>query len=262
MTLLDATDLSIGYGDRLLASGIGLSLDAGSIMFLLGPNGVGKTTLFKTLLGLIPAKGGVVRLSGDDVRQLSRRAFAQRVSYVPQASPTAFAYKVLDLVVMGRTSHLGTFGAPSRRDHEQALAALETLGIAGLAQHETSRISGGQLQLVLIARALAQGARVIFMDEPTASLDLGNRIMVLDRIRKLAADGFAVLVSTHEPEQALSFDAIVAVLSKNDFVVGRAAQLLTSARLSGLYGTPLLVERTPSGKWSVSQGEGDIERDW
>lgn len=259
--LLQATNLAIGHGDRILASGIDLMLERGSVTCLLGPNGVGKTTLFKTLLGLIPLKAGQILLSGEDAASLARQAFARRVSYVPQASPPAFAYTVLDLVIMGRTSHLGPFGAPGRDDMEQAMAALETLGIADLAQRETTRISGGQHQLVLIARALAQQAQVVFMDEPTASLDLGNRSLVLDRIGALASSGLAIFVSTHEPEQAFAFDARVAVLSRDGrFVTGRADDVLTSDRLSALYGVALVVEPTPSGRRVVSRANTQLRQ--
>ena len=159
MTLLEARDLSIGYGAIPLASGINMSLDAGTVTCLLGPNGVGKTTLFKTLLGLIPPLAGSIRLGDADQHRLNRQAIARHVAYVPQAHPAEFAYTVLDLVVMGRTAYLGAFGAPRQTDYDAAMAALDALGVADLANKDSTRISGGQRQLALIARALAQQAR-------------------------------------------------------------------------------------------------------
>jgi iron complex transport system ATP-binding protein len=262
MMVLAAEALTIGYGGKPVASGISLDLEPGTITCLLGPNGVGKTTLFKTLLGLIPPLRGTVRIGGRDLAELTRETVARHVAYVPQAYKSDFAYTVLDLVVMGRTAYLGAFAAPRQADYAIAIKALSSLGLASLADRDANRISGGQHQLALIARALAQRAGAIVMDEPTASLDLANRLMVLDRIAALAKEGLAILISTHEPEQAFAIADSVAILGHGEhFVTGPVAEVLTAEQLSRLYGIPLSVERTPSGRLVVGpniSGAGDL----
>jgi iron complex transport system ATP-binding protein len=251
VTLLRAHDLSIGYGRVTVAHGIDLSIDAASVTCLLGPNGIGKTTLFKTLLGLIPPLAGKIEVDGRDLATLDRETIARHIAYVPQAHVTEFTYSVLDLVVMGRTAHLGTFAAPKPNDYAIAMTALERLGIAALAGRDSTRISGGQRQLALIARALAQQTRIVVMDEPTASLDLGNRILVLDTIRKLSADNLAVVLSTHEPEHAFVVADRVAILASDGFLTGPVESVMTSDELSRLYRVGLVVEKTPSGRFVV-----------
>jgi iron complex transport system ATP-binding protein len=251
MILIEARDLAIGYGRTRIAGDLDLSVIAGSVTCLLGPNGVGKTTLFKTLLGLLAPLSGAVEIDGDDLSRLDRQTIARHIAYVPQAHIAEFPYSVIDLVVMGRTAHLGAFGGPRRMDYEAAMAALDQLGIAALAERDSTRISGGQRQLVLIARALAQRTRIIMMDEPTASLDFGNRIRVLDTIRALSRSGLAVVLSTHEPEHAFVVADQVAILGQDRFATGPVEAVMTSQQLSHLYGIELKVERTPSGRFVV-----------
>jgi iron complex transport system ATP-binding protein len=254
MSRLAAEKLSIGYGSRLVASGIDLVLAEGTVTCLLGPNGIGKTTLFRTLLGLLPSLAGTIKIAGDDISGLSREAIARQIAYVPQSYFGNFAYTVLDLVVMGRTAYLGNFGTPAKSDIEIAARALETLGISTLAARDVTRVSGGERQLALIARALAQQTGIIVMDEPTASLDLGNRLLVLEKVRGLADEGLAVLISTHEPEQAFAIADRVAILGGgNHFRTGPVETVLTSRQLTLLYGIDLDVEKTPSGRRVVSR---------
>ena len=251
--MLQAINLSIGYEHRRVASGIDLMVRRGEVLCLLGPNGAGKTTLFKTLLGLIPAQSGEVTIDGRPIAALARAELARSMAYVPQAQVMEFAYTVLDLVLMGRTAHLGPFSAPGRRDHERARAALADLGIADLAEAEANRISGGQRQLCLIARALAQDALLLVMDEPTASLDLGNRLLVLERVRALKQQHFGVVFSTHDPDQARELATMVAVIANGGLVAyGTPEDTLTGPILSSVYGVDVVVERTESGRHVVA----------
>ena len=251
--MLQARGLSIGYGSRTVAAGIDLAVGRGEVLCLLGPNGAGKTTLFKTLLGLIPPVAGEVTVGGRALDTLSRSELARTIAYVPQAQVMEFAYSVLDLVLMGRTAHLGPFAAPGRRDHDRAHSALADLGIAGLADAEANRLSGGQRQLCLVARALAQDAPLLVMDEPTASLDLGNRLLVLERVRALKAQNFGVIFSTHDPDQAHEVATSVAVIADGRLVAyGPPQETLTGSLLSSVYGVEVMVERTESGRYVVA----------
>lgn len=239
---LTANNLAFGYPGRRVGSGVTLELAAGEVLCLLGPNGSGKTTLFKTMLGLLPPLGGAVLLDGSDVQTLARDAVARQVSYVPQAHGAFFPYTVREVVLMGRTAHMGLFAAPSARDYAAAMAAIRRMGLEHLTDATYTRISGGERQLVLIARALAQDARMIVMDEPTANLDFGNQVRVLERIRALADEGIGVLLSTHDPDHAFLCADRVAMLYRGELVAcGTPEAEITAQRLKQLYGIEVAV---------------------
>lgn len=259
--MLAARGLGYGYGARAVGRDVDLVVHAGEVVCLLGPNGSGKTTLFKTMLGLLPPLGGGLQLAGMPMASLSRQQIARRVAYVPQAHAAHFPFRVLDMVVMGRTAHLGMFAAPAREDRSRALAALAALGIEALAEAEYTRISGGQRQLALIARALAQDAPAIVMDEPTASLDFGNQVVVLGEVKRLAAQGLAVLLSTHDPDHAFSVGDRVALLDGGRLVAqGAPRDVLTAERLRSVYGVSVVVERLPQGQTVCAPDYGAVPR--
>ncbi|MDO5706333.1 MAG: ABC transporter ATP-binding protein [Paracoccus sp. (in: a-proteobacteria)] len=237
MGLIETQDLAIGpQPGRMLARGLSLALAAGEIVSVLGRNGAGKTTLFRTLLGLIPPQGGRLALSGDDPARLDRGQIARRLSYVPQSLSVPFPYALEDFVLMGRTARLGPFAAPGRADREAALAAMERLGIAHLADDPVTRLSGGERQLALIARALAQGAPAMILDEPAAALDFGNRERLAQLMRGLADDGLGLIFSTHDPAQALRLADRVLTIGRDGAIrVGPTARMLTTAHLAALY---------------------------
>src|SRR5579871_2891405 len=245
---LTAQDLSIGYGARVVGTGISLVILPGEVLCLLGPNGAGKTTLFRTLLGLQPALGGAVLIDGAPLAELTPAEIARRLAYVPQAHVTEFSFTVLDVVLMGRTARLKAFASPGAHDERIAHEKLAILGIADLATHDYTRISGGQRQLALIARALAQEAPILVLDEPTASLDFGNQALVLARIRELATQNFGIVLSTHDPDHALMVATRVAIIADGGLrAIGPPAEVITAETLSAIYRTEVLVEQTPSG---------------
>lgn len=240
---LSVEDLAIGHGRKPLVRGIDLQVRRGEVLCLLGPNGGGKTTLLRTLLGLIAPLGGTVRIDGTPLEQMSRRQIALRLAYVPQATSSGFAYLARDIVAMGRAARMPLLGAPTRHDRDMAERALQQLGLAHLSARPVTELSGGERQLVLIARALAQEADGILMDEPTSSLDFGNQVLVLRQIRTLASrDGLAIIMTTHQPDHALTIADHVALVH-GAAMLGPASPdaLITADRLTEVYGVSALV---------------------
>ena len=234
---IEARSLAVGYGARRVGTDISLAISPGEVLCLLGPNGSGKTTLFKTLLGLLPPLSGEVRVLGEPVSGWTRAAFARHVGYVPQTHAGIFPFTVVDIVLMGRCARVGSFTTPSRRDREVATRCLEILGIAHLGTRTYTTISGGERQLALIARALAQEPVLLVMDEPTASLDFGNQIRVLEHISRLRSQGIAVLMSTHQPEHALRVADRIALFAPGGMAgIGAPREMATSENLAKLYG--------------------------
>lgn len=235
--VLQAQALSIGHGRRCVAQGLDFALAPGEVLCLLGANGSGKTTLLRTLLGLLAPLAGAVRCSGQNVAAWPRAAFARHVGYVPQAHAGLFPFAVEDVVLMGRAARVGRFSAPGVEDRRIARNCLELLGIAHLRASSYTAISGGERQLALIARALAQQPALLVMDEPTASLDFGNQIRVLEHIERLRAQGMSVLMSTHQPEHALRVADRIALLGGGGLkALGAPRATATPAALAALYG--------------------------
>ncbi len=199
---------------------------AGSATAILGPNGSGKTTLARCAAGLLPASEGTIRR-------------AATVGYVPQAHGSAFAYRALDMVLMGRAREVRVFRSPGTADRQAAQAAMERVGIGALAERLFPTLSGGEQQLVLIARAIAAGSPILVLDEPSTGLDLKNQVRVLRLLRDLVDDGMSLLLSTHDPDHALYLADSVVLMGKGTVRTGTAEALLTAGELSWLYGVPV-----------------------
>jgi iron complex transport system ATP-binding protein len=234
--MLEVRNLAFGFPGRTVGREVSFTLAAGEVMCVLGPNGGGKTTLFRTLLGLLERHGGSISLQGAPIESLSRSEIARRVGYVPQGHATYFAFTVREFVLMGRTAHLGAFSVPSRRDRELAARVLESLGIAAITDKPITEISGGERQLALVARALAQEPRLLVLDEPTAGLDFGNQVRVLERLSQLAASGIAILFSSHDPDHAfLCAHRALLLAEGRTLEVGPPAAVIRADTLKRLY---------------------------
>jgi iron complex transport system ATP-binding protein len=250
---LQVEDLSYGYPGHIVGHGISFSVGAGEVVCVLGRNGEGKSTLFKTILGLLPLRGGALRVDGEPIAGWSPRRRALTFGYVPQNGGGTFPFTVAELVLMGRTAHRGPFSAPSAAYREAANEAITTLGIGHLAEREWLRVSGGERQLALVARALAQGPRILVLDEPTASLDFGNQVRVLDAVRRLAeTHGLSVLLSTHHPEQAFACADRVAVLAGGELLrIGTPAEVVTADTLRTCYAVEVAVLPVADDRYRV-----------
>ena len=239
---LSARALAFGFPGRVVGRDLDLEIAPGEVVCLLGPNGGGKTTLMRTLLGVIASLGGEVWLGERRIGDWLPHERARRVAYVPQAAESYFDFSVMEMVEMGRSAYRGAFGSPSNADRAASATALERLGIAHLAGRPIHEVSGGERQLVLVARALATGAEILVMDEPTANLDFGNQALILAEIGRLRETGKTVLLSTHQPDHAYRV-ADRALLLREGCVaaLGPVASVLTSEALTALFGRPVEV---------------------
>lgn len=236
-------NLSFAYGERPVLDDVSFTVGEGRLLSVLGPNGVGKSTLFRCILGLLKSYQGSITIDGADVKTLGARALAKKVAYIPQQSYPAFNYTVFDMVLMGTSASARPFSSPRREEETAAQEALEHLGIDALAGRDYTRLSGGERQLVLIARALAQRSGVLLMDEPTANLDYGNQLRVLQRVRALAEEGYTVIQSTHNPEQSYQFSHEILALGGGRVLAhGAPGEVLTAALVRELYGVEVELE--------------------
>lgn len=240
--------LNFGYRGQQVLREVSFSVHTGELMCLLGPNGVGKSTLFRCILGGNSGYRGEILLDGKNIRALKQRQLAQWVGYIPQSSVPVFGYSVYDTVLMGTTASLGMLQNPGKEQRRAAQAAIERMGIAHLSGRSVAELSGGERQLVMIARALAQKARFLLMDEPTANLDYGNQLRVMQMVRELARQGYGILVSTHSPEHALQYADRVLVLKEGRVLCcGVPDQVLDAPTLSRAYDVDVQVHQVQQG---------------
>jgi iron complex transport system ATP-binding protein len=234
---LSAGDLVFGRGRRQVLSGASLDLTQGEVVCLLGRNGAGKTTLLRLMLGLLRPEAGSVRLNGCDIAGIGRRQRARALAYVPQQHQPHFPYRVRDVVALGRFAETGWFGGLRPVDREAISDVLAMLGIADLSERPYTQLSGGERQLVVLARALAQGAKLLVLDEPLTGLDYGNQVRMMDRLRRFADRGYGVLMTTHHPDQAAAIATRVAALIDGRIELdGPPVSVLTPETIFRLYG--------------------------
>lgn len=243
MATVDVQHASFSYARRPVFQDLTFSVGEGEIFCLLGPNGCGKTTLLDCILGLHRLDAGTVRISGRNARNLTPRRRAKSIAYVPQRHERGFPYTVKQMVLMGRAAYLHMFQAPSGEDETIARDAMAHLSMAHLGDRRYTELSGGETQLVMIARALAQQAPIIIMDEPTAHLDFRHELVILETIGRLAAEhGLSILMATHFPNHAFYFQnsgvkTTAALLHDAGFrSMGMPEEVINAQTIQALYG--------------------------
>jgi len=233
---------SFDYSGITVFENIDLELKKGSILCLFGPNGCGKTTLIDNILGYMHLKSGTILIDGIDQREYSRRDLAKKIAYVPQIHEKTFPYKVIEVVVMGRTPYCYGLTSPGKDDYEIAEESLEIAGIAHLRERIYTKLSGGETQLVILARALAQRSPVIIMDEPASHLDFRHELMLLETVADLViSQGLSIIMSTHSPNHAFYFEnrnlpVTVALMNEKKIVAtGKPADVLTGELMKKVF---------------------------
>ena len=257
--MIEVNQVTLGYRQRKGAKEVVRNLsfcwERGELLGILGENGAGKTTLYRTILGLLPALGGKIFIDGEELHAYGAPVLAKKIAYVPQYHNPPFPYRVFDVVLMGRGAHISGIGTPSEEDCRIADQMLERMGISYLRDEIYTQISGGERQLVLIARALTQQTDYLLMDEPTSNLDFGNQIRVLKEIRRLADEGMGICLTSHYPEHVLMLDReVLAIAGDGSYQKGPASEIITESLLRKMYGVSASIHtiRSRSGELAKS----------
>ena len=243
--IADIRSITFSYDtSRTILDGVTTSIDTGDLITLLGPNGTGKSTLLNCISGILKPSSGRVVLDGRDIREMTVREISRVIGYVPQNIQNNFDYTVYEYVLMGRVAHKRLLEYPDRDDREAANEAINTMGLGHLANRSFNRLSGGEQQQACIARALAQNPELIIMDEPTSALDFDNQVKVLKLAKNLSRMGYAVLMTTHNPEHALLLDSEAWMLDHDGKLsYGSSRELVNTEALSNLYSVDVRVSR-------------------
>lgn len=236
--MIEAQNIYFGYDNkRNILEEISFKVKKGELCAIFGPNGVGKSTLFKCIIGFLKPKRGNIYIENKDIKKMPIEDISKLIAYVPQEHKPPFPYLVKEIVLMGRTPHLGGIFGPKKEDKEKALEAMETIGISYLADRPYTELSGGQRQLVLLARALVQETKAMVLDEPTSALDFRNQMMIWDTLRKLTKKGMPIIVSVHDPNHMLWFcDRVIILHNKKIIANGNPNNVLNEEVLKVLYG--------------------------
>ncbi len=234
--MIKVENVHFSYGSHQVLKGLSFEMRRGEYMCILGANGCGKTTLLKTMLAFLKPQQGSITLYGQKVHGMDERQLAQKAAYIPQSHTPPFPFLVKDVVLLGRTPHLSRTCRPTAKDARIAQEAMDRLGIGEYANKRYTELSGGQRQMVIIARALTQQPDLLIMDEPTASLDFGNQYLVLEQMLSLAREGMSVLMVTHNPDHALyCADRIIAMQDGRIISLGESRAVVSEATMEDIY---------------------------
>lgn len=241
MEVVRISKLEFSYGEQFSVRADSLAVQGGEILTLLGPNGSGKTTLLKCINALLKPDSGSIMVCGRDIRSYARNELSRIIGYVPQSHIPSFPFSVLDVVLMGRVSYLSIFQQPSKADYKKAEEALSTVGISAMRDRTYTNISGGERQLALIARAIAQEPRLLLLDEPTAHLDFRNQVTTLETVRRLSREkGIGVVMSLHDPNHALMYSDKIAMMRDGEILhMGSPVDVINVGTIEDVYGIPV-----------------------
>jgi iron complex transport system ATP-binding protein len=236
--LMEMIDGTFSYNsNNNIFENINFTVENGDVFCILGANGTGKTTMIKCLNGLMKLKSGNVLLNGKDIYSLSHSEIGRNIGYIPQLHNSTFPFTILDVVLMGRAPHIDAFSSPSKKDYDIAENSLKSLNIYHMKDKPYTEISGGEQQLVFIARVLTQEPKVLLLDEPTSHLDFGNQIRTLNIIEKLANSGLSVVMSSHFPDHAFISANKVAIMKGSDFIdIGTPEDVINEENMEKAYG--------------------------
>ena len=236
---------SFGYHHKNILNQISFEVTDGNVLAVLGPNGVGKTTLLKCMMGFLPWKQGASLLDGQNIATIAPKELWQRIAYVPQAKNSAFSYTALEMVLLGRSAHLSLFNQPKKEDEQRALAAMEEVGVSHLAAKQCSQMSGGELQMVLIARALVTEPQMLVLDEPESNLDFKNQLIILETISRLAKERhLSAVVNTHYPEHALQISQQALILNRDgQSFCGPSDAIISEDNMRRAFGVKVQINR-------------------
>ena len=239
--LLEVKNASFHYqSGQPIFEDVSFSIQRGDLFTILGPNGAGKSTLLNCIANLLKLPQGEIMLDGKNIKDLPIREVARKVAYVSQDNRLAYGYSVRDYIVMGRAPHLGMFYQPQKGDYEMVDAAIEEMGMGHFAHKAMTQISGGERQQACIARAIVQTPELILFDEPTSALDYGNQLKTLRMIKRLSQRGYAIIMTTHNPDQPILLDGYAGILGRDGRMeIGTVGDTLSEQRLSALYGIEL-----------------------
>ncbi len=243
MALLEINNAGFSYGEKRIFKNIGFKVEPGEIYCVFGPNGCGKSTLLECVLGLLKLDEGEILIGGKNSERMKPSELARYAAYVPQMHEKTCPYKVIDFVLMGRAAYTKMLGSPGKADIRIAESALDALGIGDFKDRPYTQLSGGELQLVMIARALAQETPVIVLDEPTSHLDFKNDIAILETIAHLAKErDLAILMATHFPNQGFFFEykdlpvEILLMGYENNLLAGKPSDVFTEVNMRVVFG--------------------------